>query len=517
MVNLSFKNTDITKELQGFIDIADNDTFVFPSGKFIISEKIQVKNKTNLKLLGSKTTLVSVFDPKTGFDTYKGVFNFVGCKNTTLENFVFDTTKPATSAGTVIAKDLEARTVDVKMFDDCGLDGSQTAFAIDSVDEDGTPDMLFKTWGGTPYEMIGDGIARIFPKPTDRLSAERVSRIPIGARLCFRHGLGSYKTLENSAVTFSDCDDTLLKDVTVNSSAGFMFVVFPRCNNFTIINYRMECPQGSNRLMTSNIDAIHLLGLTGKLTVKDCYFSGIGDDVLNIHSTAAFVNGIEDDKFTVINKRFEMPMEVNWCQKGDILRAYNSDFIEKGNARVVDYKDSVARLDVIDGSVEVGDVLANTAYFATAEIINCEVRNSRARAFLFQTENILVKDCKIFGTTSPGMIFAPDIEKWHEVGPIKNATVENCVFEKCGWAKVGLVNGAITVRVSHTSSNDVFPAGVHQNITLKNNKFINIPVNSIYAMSVDGLHIEGNTLDGEPLKPENIEIINCKDVKVDVE
>ncbi len=493
----------------------DGETVTLPAGRFLLGRKVCVKGKKGLTFRGGPTVFVTPFDPAQGFEAYRGAFDFSDCVDLVLENFVFDTTENVNSAGIVTAKDLNNRTFDVQLFPDCALDGHQRIRAIASIDASGSPDYLFANYTPTHYEMLGKHSARIqCSEKEDR----QLERLPIGERICFRHALGNFTMLENSAITFHNCTDIVIRDITVHASAGYMIVVFPRCCNMTIERYRVVCPEGSNRLMASNIDAIHLLGLAGKLTVRDCYFDGLGDDALNIHSTAGTVTAMEENRLTLINGRFSIPLESAWCQKGDVLALYTQEFSCKGHFLVEQYENSSVVGTLLDGTAAIGDIVGNTAFYAETEITGCTVKNTRARGFLLQTEHISIRDCSFFGISLPAILLAPDIKVWHEVGPIHHATIENCVFENCPSANTTDKIGTIAIKTSHSylpETDDI----VHRDITVKNNTFRNIDTDLVFAASVEGLSIEHNTVIGgkhgnETDPKKTVNLLNCHHVHI---
>ncbi len=504
-----FSKYDITEELERLIADANEGAVInLPRGKFLISRKVMVENKNSLTVRGNNTTIITPFDAAVGFSEYKGAFDFSNCNGLIFENIIFDTTENVNSAGTVIAKDLEECTFDVKLFSDCALDGHQVIRAINSIDENGSPDYLFVNYSDTPYELFDNDVARI---KCGEKYIEQIKRLPIGERVCFRHALGHFPQLKNSAITFKNCRDIVLNDITVHSSAGYMITVFPRCHNMEINRYRVACPEGSNRLMASNIDAIHIFGLSGKLSVKDCYFDGLGDDALNIHSTAGAITEIKGNKIHLINKRFSMPLEAEWCQKGDVIAAYDSEFVCKGHFRVEEYSDSCVTATLLDGKAEVGDIVGNTAFYAETEIRSCTVKNTRARGILLQTENITVSDCSFSGISRPAILLAPDIKTWHEVGPIKNALIEGCTFENCPACKTEDMLGTIAVKTSHNflpETEDI----VHKNIIIRNNTFKDIHTAAVFMVSTDGVFIENNKY--ENVNSKKIRMLNCINTKI---
>lgn len=489
-----------------FQNCEDNSVISITEGNYFVSKKIHIKNKNNITVKGENAVLISEFNPKFGSAEYKGVLAFTDCSNIKIEGLIFESSAPINSAGRVIGIDLQNHSIDVKIYDDCILDGNQTIYAVNSMDKDGSPDYLMAGYGVMEYEVISNKSVRIY---CDERLYSSLKRISIGTQLCFRYGVGGYNVLPNAMLTFYNCEDTILNDITIHSSPGYAIVVFPRCHNFTIKGYKLLCPNGSNRLMASNVDGIHILGLSGILKMKNCYFSGLGDDALNIHSTAGHIIKKEKNVITVQNKRFSIPLEDEWCRKGDKISVYGTDFIKKATLIVDSYEDSKIHYSIYDGVIAAGDFVANTNFYSEVEIENCEVRNSRARAFVFQTENIRVQGCKFYGISGAAILMSPDVERWQEVGPVKNVYIENCSFDKCGFSPLDSQKSAIVVRGSH-DSNILYPSGVHKNINVVNNRFSNIPNEEIYISATDNLKIVDNISDGDKDKYYKTE--NCSNV-----
>ena len=500
---------DCSEKLEGFISGLSDNTTVVLKGDCYLSRKVRVSNKKGLAIIGDEAKIITAFDPIEGFYKYSGAFAFESCENLTLENLIFDTDKPVNSTGIVTSVASDGSSFIVEMLEGCVLDGNQTIFWMFSMDEDGSPDYVLASHVKTPYEVLKDGKIRILG---GEMLCESIQKLPIGGRICFLHGgAGNYKQLKNSAVTFENCKDVSLLDITVHSAAGFMFVAFPRCENFRIERYRVECPKGSNRLMASDRDGIHLLGVAGIVTIKDCFFDGLGDDALNIHSTAGFVTEKDGNSIKVNNKRFDIPMDENWCQKGDVIAVYDTSFARKGSLTVEKYEDSRVYFSACEGRVEAGNFLANTAFNAEILVENCEIRNSRARALLFQTENITVRSCKFFGIALPAILMAPDIAVWHEMSPSKNVLIENCTFQKCGFVESKKIIAVISAKPSHDSKDDSVYAAeqIHSNITVSNNVFRDVRNKAIYLSSVKGFDIENNDF-GELDFHETAVLKNCK-------
>lgn len=512
MYNISFdsKIKDYTPVVEKIIRTCkDNTVISLSEGSYYFSRKIEIENISNLTIKGNNSVIISEFDPKYGFEKYSGVFSFRNSKNIKIEGLIFDTSKPINSVCKVISIDHQNYSIEVEVCENCVLDGNQTIFATNSIDEDGSFDYRMSSYKQMDYEVIAEKRVRIYCTENYK---ESLQKINVGTKLCLRYGIGGYNVLPNAMLTFYNCDDTSLYDITIHSSPGYALVVFPRCNNFTIDGYRVFCPENSGRVMASNVDGIHVLGLHGKLIMRNCYFNGLGDDALNIHSTAGYITEKSENCISLQYKRFSIPLSKDWCRKGDKIAVYDSDFLRKATLTVDKYEDSKVFYSVCEGEVEAGCFVANTAFYAQTEVENCEVRNTRARAFVFQTENISVKNCRFFGLSCAAILMAPDVKVWHEMGPVKNVRIENCLFEKCSILSRLSQKSAIVVRAAHDEAT-VYPTGVHENISICNNRFLSIPGETVCIASTDGVKLSGNVRDEE--QQADYKFINCINVSKD--
>ena len=100
-------------------------------------------------IVGEDAKIITAFDPIEGFYKYSGAFDFEGCENLTLKNLIFDTDKPVNSAGRVTSIASDGSSFVVKTLDGCVLDRGQTIFAMNSMDEDGSPDYLLASYEKT--------------------------------------------------------------------------------------------------------------------------------------------------------------------------------------------------------------------------------------------------------------------------------------------------------------------------------------------------------------------------------
>lgn len=276
-------------------------------------------------------------------------------------------------------------------------------------------------------------------------------------------------------------------------------VVLPRSEDLVLERFRIETEPGSPAPMAANCDGVHIAGLCGKLVMRDCVFSGLGDDALNIHSTAATVAACDAEKerllcrYTKRNPDGRLPL--TWCRSGDRVAVLDTETARtKGHITVRDFDGDHLLYADADCEILAGDRLQNTAFAAAVTVEGCEIRNTRARALLLQTEQIAVRNCRFFGLTLPALLAAPDLKKWHEVGPVRDMTICRNTFVKCGFSGTAGEIPVIAVQACHDTA-DTGDAHVHRNICVRDNVFAGKSGRVVRIAATDGVVMEGNRLE----------------------
>ena len=296
-------------------------------------------------------------------------------------------------------------------------------------------------------------------------------------------------------------------------------IVLPRSENLYLENYNLVLPKNSKRKMSGNCDGIHITGLKGKLTMKNCNFDGLGDDALNIHSTAATVTAVDFKsgiiKCNYCKKRPDGILSPDWCERGDVITLLDPDTCnKKGEFKVKSFERDKLFYEALTGELKTGFILQNTAFAASVDIKNCNIRNTRARAFVFQTENIEISDCKFYGMSLPAIQAAPDVRRWYEVGPIKNMSIHNNTFAKCGFVNDDCP--VITVQDNH-DERAAGASGVHKNIEITKNVFNGKSGRCIFITSTDGVKINGNNFQNCKINNSFIDCPKCSDTEITIE
>lgn len=506
-----FPNTDedISQKLQkAFDSLPDGAVFQFKKGRYNIFKKVFICGKRNLTVLGNKSTVVAHFTSIGPISENNNVFECWGSDDLEISDFFFETDNPINATGRVAGIDRESGTVDIRLYDDFPVTGFEHILETNSFDDKGSPDYALSFGQREPYEqeftapdgkrakrLVGIDYS-IVEEQTLRLKLNNnfSDKLKIGHEVNVR-----YEIYGNEVFSFHSCNRVLLKDIIIHAAASFGACIYPRSSDFTFDNFCICPKEGSKMLMASNADGIHILGLFGSLTLRNCNMEHMGDDTLNIHGLAGGIMKMDKDKGEMSLYRpfrgevLELPEF--WAVEGDRINVYDSEtFLYKG-AFTVDSVDADYNITFKDmqGDVQIGDTLANATYFASLHIDGCVVRNTRARGFLVQTHNVLIENSYIFGMSLPAMLFSPDIKVWWEVGPVKNVEIRNNVIEYCANIESGANKAAVVFKACHDDGGEDYPAGVHENIYIHSNKFIDLPHSAIYLSAAKNVRIENNS------------------------
>lgn len=508
---------DCSAELQTFFDsVNDNTTVIFESGEYYLSDNVTVCGKKNIRINAYSAQFITRYNMCDPYD-YKGAFIFEGCEKLELFGFSVTTDSSVNTSGRVERLDLPNHIVDIRLLDGFTLTGEEKIFGFDSMDEDFTPNghVFFCESSTYQYEMLEPDLLRLYSYPSND---NQISKLSVGELMCMKHSL-----YPHWPILFKHSKDVSLTDITVFSCPGVAVGIYPRCENFTFKRFDIRLPFGSKNLLTANTDGIHAAGLCGKLVLEDCYFEHMGDDSLNIHTEGAIIESASENTVYCFARREVngesgnmIKLSPDWAATGDVINVYDGNTLKlKGKLTVKEYTEGKIIFDNIDGTFAAGDFIANSAFLPEVEIRRCTVHNSRARGLLIESPNVLIEDCRFYGSIGTGLLIAPDTSYWNEFSPTENLTVRGCVFDRCGRNCTEKHAGGIQISIGHAgmTQSERYSAGVHKNITIENNVFTGIKDTAVYAAAVDGLNITDNTFIGcsklSDAASKPINTVNC--------
>ena len=509
-------------DVQRVLDAAsDGATVLFASGDYPIGTALFVSNKTDFVLRGEPgARFVIRFSPEEAKKRAAQGFLCDNCRGLIFERMAFTTDRPVNCNGTVIAVNPERDSYDVRVDEGFPLDARQVLAATDTVTPEGTPDCVIQSYDDTPYEIIGEqtirvkGPRRSWP-PKWRFD---YSKLKVGQRIVYR-----YMKSGRHVFRLSNCEDMVFRDVTLERYASFGVRICARSRNATFERFNVLAPSSAHELMPGNVDGIHVQGMSGKLVLKDCHFRGLGDDALNVHSLAGFVKSYDVQTGVIdIRRRDRHAGEIlhdeAWAWTGDEILVYDpKTFLEKGRFVLCGHRHGRGSVTQLVGDLAVGDVLANATFNPQVIISGCAFENSSSRGVLLQSQNMLIENCRFSGHIHAGLLIAPDIKMWNEVGPAKNVVIRNCEFVRCGLGPMAASLGAIVIKASHEGGEEEYPVGVHREIVIVGNDFHDNGTRGIYVSAVKGLSVRDNRFARNAPAPDgraefsDVRIVKCEE------
>ncbi|MBQ8351678.1 MAG: right-handed parallel beta-helix repeat-containing protein [Clostridia bacterium] len=515
------ENKDMTEYLQSLIDrAAEGDTVQLPAGTVYVSRPLVVRDKKNVKICGQDTHFLHTGYDMTNREVQADTALFVleGCTGVTLENFSVDYVGFVSIAGTVLETNAGENPYFVMRlypeFEE--MTGEEYYRTTMSFDSDGAPNYHCSLWENEfSVEKIGKGLLKVSCR-----NAAAAERLSIGEAVNIRLSLKGAAVILNMASA-----DTLFKDITIYQTVCGSFLIGMRSGSVTFDHVVITFKEGTRQLMSSNADAIHIAGMTGKLTVRNSVFDGLGDDAVNVHSRAGILTSVDVANKTVhfVDGWSKEPTDSTWAQAGDTVEFYDpKTFLPKGTAVVACYTGDTLLLDAVPETAAEGDVVANLAYLPSVHIADCIVTRNRARAFLIQTRNVVIENCQMNRISLPAIIVAPDIQRWFEVGPAQNVVIRNNTMQKCAFISDPANMGAIVVKASHDAGYADYPAGVHRDILIEGNTIDDTANSAIFVSATSGLTVRHNRIGSFgtvknhlPSGEHAVFCVNCTEVKTE--
>ncbi len=494
-----------TAAINKLINSCKKDSVIlFPKGNYYISSEelcIGIYGKKSLALKGEDAVIINTsFDPTVPINDenyHKSMtVGIQASENILIEGLSFDYYRYVQVSGKIVQKD-NAKTVielDSRYLDGSNkpaITGREIASAVAVLDENGAA--IGDHYANGKYETWLDGNQYCILGSFGEVGKEAVARFNIStAPLCYAQ----------------ETEGFAAENIRSFSSPAAAFLMSGEGNkNFSFKGVTVAPPENAEWRWGCNVDGIFLNCMRGEVNITDCTFIGMGDDSLNVHSTAAKAVAVDGDKVTLNYAYNDSAISKIWVQKDDVLKFYKRDFTLAATATVTKVKNNVLTLSITDGTVSQGDFVENTALSPKVNVKNVTVDGGRARAFLIQSDNVTIENCKISNLGLAGIIISPDIEQWYEMGPSENIKISGCTFENVCAMNGDNCKGAIFSAASHGGA--ATSKIIHRNIEISGNTFKGFNHPAINLTSVDGVTLRDNIYSDGVLSHVTS---NCKNV-----
>lgn len=269
----------------------------------------------------------------------------------------------------------------------------------------------------------------------------------------------------------------------------------------------------SGRTTAAWADGIHVSGCRGKVVIKDCNFSGLQDDPINVHGTHLRV--VEQISEKQIKVRFMHDQTFGFMAfnpgdaisfvRWDSLATYAPNVVE--TAELLNPKEMLLTLErAVPAKLQEKDVIENVTWTPEVLITGCEVRRTPTRGFLLTTRRkAVIENNTFYRTWMSAILLENDASGWYESGAIRDLTIRNNTFVDCREPVIHI-----------NPRNSVANEAVHRNIRIKGNRFKLRDKLAIKAHSTKGLTIKGNAFyaDQELDESEAIRTTDCAEVEI---
>lgn len=455
---------------------------IIPSGKYYLDGSIKLFNKKDISICGDtyvsfiNTSYRPFSNTEQSQQNIANFFNVVNCSNIKIENITFDYLNH-TSADGIITR----------------IENGKTYFQAYPEFADGEKKPLIGNEHITSVLTANDHVFVEEKWPDEFMTLEKgvcdgefsisMEIGKAGDRICCRFTTGTYISY---VIHVLNTSGFVLKNLTCNSCPSG-FILAPNGNSdFFFTGLNVSVKGGSQKLLGSNEDCMHIRNLSGKLVITDCNFNGIGDDALNIHSELAIVSEVSEDTVCITSGRENVALSKSYALPGETVEFFDKNYNSLGFATVRKTENGKMTLDSLPDKVNNGTFVQNVSCAPDTLIKNCKIEFGRARGLLIQTKNAVITDCTFRNIRLSGILMSPDFEYWHEAGFTENVLIQNNTFENCASLQSGF--GVIHISTSHDNSsvNALCKKG-HKNISILDNQFINCKSRRIIAIGVQNL------------------------------
>lgn len=312
----------------------------------------------------------------------------------------------------------------------------------------------------------------------------------------------------NPAVFLYRAHSTVFEDVIVRASGG-MGIIAQRCRDVTIRGSRRAVDRtagamakpGSGRVTSMQADATHFSNCAGTVEVVDCWFEGMVDDAINVHSTCLRIESVlPPDRLLCRYMHYES-FGFETFLPGERLRFIKVRSFEPGEeaaVKSVKWIDPMSLELTLDRPVPVrykaGDAVENADWQPAVVFSRNVVACSRPRATLFTTPGKVVCESNRFENIAGQPIhLSADAADWFESGACRDVTIRGNVFKNCFTHYKGGRRGLITIN-PNIKDIDSQKERYHRNILVEENIFDCGDVPLVWAWSVSNFIWRANTV-----------------------
>ena len=470
---------DDTVALQECIDWAasknasESKLIILPQGNVFVSEGFNPKTHEyglvidgidNLTIMGasssSRTNLYFNSTP----NEFTGIF-VSECENLKFAHINIDWATLPFSMGTVTSCDTANRQITVRVDDNYPVDAS---FQVIEYLEFNKTSGLPRTNGNFAYihnanklissvEYLGDQTIKI----TFNMS---ITNAPVGTRTVLAHSMTMGET-----VFAHGCKNLFFEHVYLYASKG-MAIRIHTSDNLYFNHFRAICKPGTDRLMTSTADILHLKNCAGEIVITNSQFENSHDDAINIAGHFLRVKQIyKDGSVRLIS---QLGIGETFAPKvGDVYEVNNVDTLELLMTKTIktvqlDADGYIVTFEEGSDGLELENAFANASRVPKLVFRNNVIRNKRNRGILVQTRNVTIENNVFSNILDGAIMMMVEMNDFHESISPQNVIIRNNKF-----ADNSARAEADVIAVAYGRGMSIGNAGVLHDILVDNNYF----------------------------------------------
>lgn len=298
--------------------------------------------------------------------------------------------------------------------------------------------------------------------------------------------------------SIKDSKNIVLENINVYAS-GAMALIAEKSENISLKNFNVKLPDGSTRMIGASADATHFVNCKGQIILEGCQFENMLDDATNVHGTYMVINEIISSKKIRCSFMHYQQNGFDFGSKGDEVRFVSrTDLLPIKNnviSDVLEISDEIYEITLmheLGPEVTVFSAIENTTYMAGLKMVNCTVKQNRARSILISTPKKVEVLDNYFSSMMAGVRICGDANYWFESGPVEEVVIRGNTFEDLA---IGGHNPQAILQIDPIIGKKYRNNGYfHRNIVFEDNVIKAFDPLIVYALSVDGLIIRNNTI-----------------------
>ena len=341
-----------------------------------------------------------------------------------------------------------------------------------------------------------------------KATAAGKNRVKIESHISEPPPVGTYMIVYGVKPTSRLCpaiDVTHSKDIVLENvqiyAAGGMGIIAERTENIHLNRFNVTTRKGSGRLVSARADATHFIGCKGDILIENCLLERMLDDGSNVHG--AYVRVEENLGNNQFLCAISHPQQwgLTFAEPGDEVAMLSRETIlpftktTVKKVKRINEQRFIITLDQIPEKLpDVPMSLENLSWHANFTMRKNTIKENRARSVLITTKGKVLLEDNYFSSHMKGILIEGDNKYWYESGAVQDITIRNNVFNNIGYAG-GSRGYALYASPMFSKDQRIGEGRYHRNINFTGNTVKSFNGQFVFAKSVDGLNISGNTFE----------------------